>query len=281
MKKLDTRLYAYRADLADERLKGRVVAARYVAAVQRQICIPLAIVHTQPATDAVQVTQALLGETVSVFDLKNGWAWIQLADDGYVGYVQHEALSDAVLAPTHRVCVASTFLYPKTNLKSQPALPLSMNCKVCVVGEDEAYSRLATGGFVYSAHLSPLDAAQQDWVAVAELFLNTPYLWGGKGFHGMDCSGLVQVSMQSCGVAAPRDADMQEQALGNRLLVNDLDGLRRGDLVFWDGHVGIMADEALLVHANGHHMMVVREPLRDAIQRIAETGKPVTSIKRL
>lgn len=281
MTKLDPRLTAYRPDLADIALEGRVAADRFVAPRIMQVVEPVVSVHKAPRFDAMQLTQALLGERVKVFHEEEGWAWVQLSRDGYVGYVNGNALSAQINSPTHRVAVPSTFLYPEANLKTQPAVPVPLNSQVTVTGESGAYSRLANGRFVFSAHLVAADSFAEDFAAVAEMFRHVPYLWGGKSVQGLDCSGLVQVALEACGLEAPRDSDMQEESLGHKLMVNDLAGLRRGDLVFWKGHVGIMTDGETLLHANGHHMMVVAEPLRDAVERIARQYGQVTSVKRL
>ena len=281
MTKPDARLNAFRPDLADIALEGRVEADRFVSPRIMQVVEPVVSVHKAPRFDAMQLTQALLGEHVKVFDEQEGWAWMQLSRDGYVGYVNGNALSAQITAPTHRVAVTSTFLYPEANLKSQPAVQVPLNAQVTVKAESGAYSQLSNGRFVFSAHLVAAAAFAEDFVAVAEMFRHVPYLWGGKSVQGLDCSGLVQVALEACGVAALRDSDMQEEGLGQRLMVNDLEGLRRGDLVFWKGHVGIMTDGETLLHANGHHMMVVAEPLRDAVERIARQYGEVTSVKRL
>lgn len=281
MTKLDPRLSAYRTDLADIALEGRVAADRFVAPRIMQVVEPIVSVHKAPRFDAMQLTQALLGERVKVFHEEEGWAWVQLTRDGYVGYVNGNALSAQINSPTHRVAVPSTFLYPEANLKTQPAVPVPLNSQVTVTGESGAYSRLANGRFVFSAHLVAADSFAEDFAAVAEMFRHVPYLWGGKSVQGLDCSGLVQVALEACGLEAPRDSDMQEESLGHKLMVNDLAGLRRRDLVFWKGHVGIMTDGETLLHANGHHMMVVAEPLRDAVERIARQYGQVTSVKRL
>lgn len=281
MTKLDPRLSAYRTDLADIALEGRVAADRFVAPRIMQVVEPIVSVHKAPRFDAMQLTQALLGERVKVFHEEEGWAWVQLTRDGYVGYVNGNALSAQINSPTHRVAVPSTFLYPEANLKTQPAVPVPLNSQVTVTGESGAYSRLANGRFVFSAHLVAADSFAEDFAAVAEMFRHAPYLWGGKSVQGLDCSGLVQVALEACGLEAPRDSDMQEESLGHKLMVNDLAGLRRRDLVFWKGHVGIMTDGETLLHANGHHMMVVAEPLRDAVERIARQYGQVTSVKRL
>ena len=280
MTKLDPRLHAFRPDLADAALQGHVEAARFVEPRLMQVVEPVITVHKAPRFDAMQLTQALFGETVKLFAEEEGWAWVQLARDGYVGYVNGNALSPQVMPPTHRVAVPSTFMYPEASLKTQPAIPLTLNAQVTVASETGAFSRLANGRFVFTAHLKTVDEVESDYVSVAEMFRHVPYYWGGKSVHGLDCSGLVQLSLEACGKPALRDSDMQEATLGERLMVNDLDALKRGDLVFWDGHVGIMTDEKTLLHANGHHMMVVAEPLKEAVERIAARYGQLTSVRR-
>ena len=280
MTALDNRLNVFRPNLADARLRGRVEAEAFSDGLLMQVAAPIVPVHREPRADAMQLTQALLGETLRVFDMADGWAWVQLTADRYVGYVTASALSDEVTAPTHRVAVPSTLIYPKPNLKSQPAVPVTMNARVTVTGTEGAFAWLANDRFIYSAHLKPLSDNETDFTAVAGMFRHAPYYWGGKSVHGLDCSGLVQLALEACGQSCPRDSDMQE-SLGQPLLVNDLDTLARGDMVFWKGHVGIMTGSETLLHANGHHMMVVAEPLRDAIARIGATGSGVTHIRRL
>ena len=281
MTKLDARFHAYRPDLADLKLSGQVEASTFVAGVPAQIGSPIATLHRMPAADSMQITQALMGETCVAFERKNGWAWVQLGNDGYVGYVLEQELSHVLVQITHRVCVPSTFLYQKPNIKTQPAISFPMNAALGVKGFDGDFAEIASSGFIFAAHIVAANAREHDFVAVAEKYLNVPYLWGGKSSHGIDCSGLVQLALEACGTRSPRDSDMQEEQLGMRLMVNDLDGLKRGDLVFWDGHVGIMRDSENLLHANGHHMSTVLEPLKSAVARIAAKGHPITSIKRL
>ncbi len=277
----DKRLHAYREDLADAALAGRVEARRFVSPRPMRVIEPILPLYREPRFDAMQLTQALLGETVKLFDEQEGWAWVQLARDGYVGYVNANALGATGLAPSHRVAVPSTFLYPAANLKSQPALAVPLNAEVTVTEQQGAFSRLGDGRFVFSQHLQPVGVFEPDFVAVAERFLHVPYLWGGKSVQGLDCSGLVQLALEAAGVAAPRDSDMQEAALGSSIPHDDFSALRRGDLIFWDGHVGMMTDAVTLLHANGHHMMVVAEPLADAVERIASRYGRMTSVRRL
>jgi cell wall-associated NlpC family hydrolase len=276
MSSLDKRLFAVRLDLADARLKGRCDAAAFVEGVPAHCGVPVAGVFRAPADDAMQITQMLLGESLLMFEQKNGWAWVQLDGDSYVGYVREAALRDARAKRTHHVAVLSSHLYPKPDIKTQPAEAVPMMAQLCVTASEGDFYSLLSGQNIYHSHASTGFAS--DFVAVAEQFLHTPYLWGGKTVWGLDCSGLVQIALAACGVHAPRDSDMQEQGLGG-----DVTGrsLQRGDLVFWKGHVGIMQDGTSLLHANGHHMQVVSEPLQVAMERIAARGSVVTAMKRL
>ena len=279
----DKRLTLARPDLAAASLRGRVEAARYVEPQCDCVIAEVADVRQFPSPSAPLETQALRGEIVHVCEIDEGWAWGQLESDGYVGYLPAALLAPAGPAPTHRVQVLRTFLYPGPSMKLPVERALPLNARVCVSDITGAFARLGDEGFVWADHLAPLDRVEPDFVAVAERFVGVPYLWGGKSPLGLDCSGLVQTSLAAAGMAAPRDTDMQEQALGAPLPVNDdLGGLQRGDLVFWKGHVGIMRDAHVLLHANGHHMLVASEALRGAVERIRSSSfGAITSIRRL
>jgi cell wall-associated NlpC family hydrolase len=280
MADLDPRLHAFRPDLADVKLQDRVVANKFAAGVPMEVVVPIAPLHREASVTAMQTTQALFGERLLAFEIADDWIWGQLTRDGYVGYIAKTGVSQDLTSPTHRVSVPATFLYPLPDIKSQPPVSLPMNARLAIVESDEKFSKLANGRHVYTKHIRLLSETEADFVGVAEKFLHVPYYWGGKTSQGLDCSGLVQTALEACGTFSPRDTDMQETQLGQSVLINDLDGLRRGDLVFWNGHVGIMADQKTLLHANGHHMMTVKEPLSEAVARIAGTYGQVTSIRR-
>lgn len=277
MSMLDARLHAFRDDLADATLKGKVEAAHFTQGVPAQINVAVASVHKRPDEHSMQLTQALFGESCQVFERRDGWAWVQFTRDGYVGYVRETFLGEPSLKlRTHRIANVSTWHFSKSDLKAQPATTLYLNSEVVVTEVQGSYAHIAEGGAVFAGHLRTIDKNENDFVSVAERFLHTPYYWGGKTCAGIDCSGLVQVSLQACGIKAPRDSDMQENALGE--LVNNHANLQRGDLVFWPGHVGIMQSATQMIHSNGHFMMVTSEPLVNAIAR---SDKPVSSVRRL
>ncbi|MBM6578662.1 C40 family peptidase [Microvirga sp. BT689] len=279
----DRRITPVRTDLADERLRGQVQAERFTSGTVKRLITTFSPLHRHPSREAPVDTQAIFGESVTVYDEHEGWAWVQLHEDGYVGYLPGEALSEAGPEPTHKVCAVRTFVYPGPNLKLPYQSYLTLNSKVAVTETEGDYARLATGGWVFAAHLNELNAFDTDYVGVAERFLHTPYLWGGKTSLGIDCSGLAQTALTAAGIKAPRDSDMQERELGTPVEVtSDLSGLRRGDLVFWRGHVGLMMDETNFIHATGHSMTVMIEPLAVAEERIRlGSYGPISTIKRL
>ncbi len=280
--RLDPRRNAFRPDLADTRLAGRVEAQRYVSGRTAQVTRAQVPLRRQPIPLLGFDTEALFGETVRVFDEANGWAWVQLDSDGYVGYLPADTLTADVQPGTHQVRALGTFVYPEPDIKAPPILHLSINARLSVVDADLKFVRLRSGGFVIARHVAEIGRYERDIVEIAERLVGTPYLWGGKTRLGLDCSGLVQVSLQAAGIAAPRDSDMQQHELGASLPIEaGLDGLERGDIVFWNGHVGIMADGVILVHANAHHMAVVVETLPEAVSRIGSAGSAITAIKRI
>lgn len=278
---LDPRRNAFREDLADARLEGLVTAARFVEGRAGQVRVAIAPVFGVPDAGAALTTQLLFGETVRVFEEHEGWAWMQADADGYVGYVPASAIGRDVVTPTHRIAALSTPALARPELKSPPLVDLPMGARLAVEREENGFGALAIGAFVPMQHLVPIDARAADFVAIAGQFLGAPYLWGGRSRAGIDCSGLVQVAMQAVGFDAPRDTDMQQAEIGAPIeLGDDLGALRRGDLVFWRGHVGIMSDATTLLHANAHHMRVVAEPLAAAVERIKASGGEIVAVRR-
>ncbi|SEH67696.1 NlpC/P60 family protein [Methylobacterium sp. 275MFSha3.1] len=282
---LDPRLTPARPHVADLRLRDRVAAARYVAGTRRRVTVPSAPLRRAPAADAGLDTEALLGDAVDLYDTASGFAFVQLARDAYVGYLPAESLGPADPEPTHRVTALRTFLYPEPDLKRPVLGHLSLGARLAATGEAGAYLE-TPGGYVFARHCAPVEAREPDYAATAARLAGTPYLWGGRTSLGLDCSGLVQLCLDAAGLPCPRDADMQERALGQALTFDparpEVAGLRRGDFVFWRGHVGLMVDPETLIHANGHHMAVAAEPLAGAVARIAaHSFGAVTGIRRL
>ncbi len=288
MSTLDPRLHAYRADLAAESLRGQVGAPRYVAGRPAQVVRGIADVRRNPAASAPLDTQLLCGEQVTVYDEADGWAWVQNASDGYVGYVESAALGAEAQAPTHSVAVLRTFLYPEPSIKTPPLDCLSMTSPVTVVGTKGPFSevRLAapgSGGWIYSCHLAAAGAVVPDYLATARQFLGAPYLWGGRNSLGLDCSALVQLALARAGIPCLRDSYMQETTLGTAVPVDAGRCVpRRGDFIYSPGHVAMAWDEGTVLHATGHTMLVVIEPLADLLQRVmAESGGGFTAARRL
>jgi cell wall-associated NlpC family hydrolase len=278
----DKRLTPARPDLAAKYLEGKVEAARFVAGEEFEIFDGIAPVRREPFSGAALDTQALKGERVTIYDrTSEGWAWGQLSGDGYVGWLPDLALYRPGPAMTHKVTALRTFAFPGPSIKLPPVDTLPMGARIAVVGMKDAFAVTSEGHYLPVSHVAVVDALEPDFVAVAERFVGTPYLWGGKSSLGIDCSGLVQIALTAAGTGCPRDSDMQEAGLGRALPDADTETLQRGDLIFWKGHVAIVRDTETIVHANAHHMATAIENTGDAIARIAAAGSVVTSVKRL
>ncbi|MBB4194032.1 cell wall-associated NlpC family hydrolase [Rhizobium aethiopicum] len=282
MTMLDRRLHAYRPDLAEAGLEGKVEASRFVEGAAARVALPVAALRPEPELARGIDTELLLGEDVTVFDRADGWCWVKAASDGYVGYLKAEALAQTGPAPTHIVTVQRTFLYPEPELRKPHRAILSMGSRVHVAGEAEVrgnhYVVLTDGTAIFARHVQPIGALDgADYVAIAARFLETPYLWGGRSGLGIDCSGLIQLAMLMTGRSAPRDADMQAAGLGEPI---DRSEIRRGDLVFWKGHVAIFEDPQTILHANGHSMTVARENFESAVERIGSLYQRPTGYRR-
>lgn len=262
----DLRLTLARPDLASLALEGSVRATRFEATKTMRLVIPAAAVRAAPSVDAEQLDQLLFGELFEVLEIEDGFAWGQAARDGYVGWVEAGGLSARPLEPTHRVTALRSFSYLEPSIKAPSRGPFSLNALVTATETSGALTRIEGGGWMPSAHLSPIGAAFVDPIKIAERFVGTPYLWGGRDSVGIDCSGLVQQAFYAAGLACPRDTDLQA------VMGAPVERTARGDLVFWRGHVGLMLDNARLLHANAHHMAVAVEPLAEAVARISANG---------
>jgi cell wall-associated NlpC family hydrolase len=278
---LDPRINAYRPDLADSSLRGEVTAARYVEPMLRQCVRGVVPMLAEPNPNARQTSQVRYGEFVDVFEFgANGMAWVQNRTDRYVGYIPTEGvLTDTIANLSHRLTALRSFVYPEPDLKSPPMDELTLGAHLHLRGGQGNFTELASGGFVFTKHIaSAPDTVATDYIFTAGRMLGAPYLWGGRTPKGIDCSGLVQLTLDMAGFDVPRDSDQQREAFGHPLPCHWRDMVwKRGDVVFFPGHVGIMTGTDHMIHANAFAMAVTVEPLQSVVERgveILAMGKP-------
>jgi cell wall-associated NlpC family hydrolase len=262
----DARTLLARDDLADAALEGLVRARRFAPTIIHHCLAPVTAIRREPAPAAEQLDQLVFGEGFRLLEAGGGWGWGQAERDGYVGHVWLADLARGALLPTHRVSALRAYAFSRPDIKARPLGLYTLNALVAAGDEEGRFIKAEGSGWFAREHLAPIGLVESDPASVAERFVGAPYQWGGRESLGLDCSGLVQQSLYACGRACPRDSDMQA-ALGQPVAPG---ALRRGDLVFWAGHVAMMLDGERLIHANAFHMQVMIEPLAEAMARIGE-----------
>ncbi|WP_103334292.1 C40 family peptidase [Pseudotabrizicola formosa] len=271
---MDRRITPFSGRFALPSLRGQVEAT-FTEGEAATVKLPIADLLAHPG--GARDRQLLMGDAVTVIDLRDNHAFVQAAKDGYCGWLKASAIGPATPA-THWVAARSSHLYARPKVQAAELEALPFGARLTVSRLDGSFAE-TPHGYVPLTHLRSVNDRPDDPVAVAESLVGAPYLWGGNSAVGIDCSGLVQTAMLACGLACPGDSD-QQQSLGQDLADNI--PLQRGDLIFWAGHVAWVADTRRILHANGHTMTVAFEPIAEAITRIlAQDGGPVTARRRI
>jgi hypothetical protein len=270
---LDPRLNAYRDDLADARLRGVAAAPCYVEGQPAWVIAGRTAVQAKPPQQTETVTFCHYGEELRVFDTTEHYAWCQSLFDGYVGYVDAWDIElGPPPTPTHYVATTGCYAYEAPDLRSPMTGFLPRHSAVTVartglVTRGTEYAWIDIAGHVPLACLSEQPPRSPSLVDAAALYLGCPYLWGGRSFLGIDCSGLVQSAFRDLGIRVPRDTDMQCEAIGAAVSAGRVADLRRGDLLYLPGHVLIYAGNGAVIHADGAGMMVRRDGLAGLMRK--------------
>ena len=265
----DPREYAYKAGLAADYMRGLIGSQKFVVGKMFQVKINVASLKKSPDQSSEQVSELLFGEEIIIYEIVNAWAWGQSQTDGYVGYVSMDHISSKVQENTHEVTALRAFVYRQPDIKAPTITCLSMSSQLSITHSKGLFAHIENLGWIFEKSIRALGGIESDFVSVAQKFTGTPYLWGGRSSFGIDCSGLVQLSLRGVGVLCPRDTDQQASSVGSP--INDeITKLLRGDLIYMNGHVAIMVDPNTILHANAFHMSVEHESLDGFLSRLKQ-----------
>lgn len=273
---LDRRVNAVRGDIADLALAGTLFAPHYARPMPRICTARHQMLRAAPSSTAAGISQILRGEGFAVVDISGGWAWGYTVHDHYVGYLPVSALGEEA-APTHIVDQRAALIFTAADPRSPLRGVLPMGARF--PAESEGDFLKTPDGYVHHRHATPIGSVTADPATLAERLVGMPYLWGGRGGDGIDCSGLVQIAFGLAGTALSRDSDQQLAMAGKDIAPDS--PLLRGDLIFLPDHVAMMIDAENIIHANGHAMAVAIEPLAEMLARYAQNGDAVLARRRL
>ena len=273
---MDPRLTPANEIVACFTLKGKINHSNFVEAKNYQVNVPFVDLLGSP--NGKRNRQLIYGSKVKYFSAAKGWAFIQNTYDSYVGYVPESTIASET-QKTHIVTapLAHVFMEPNIKSKNIEILPLAAR----VSGEVLENGFLETElGWISVLQLKRKTEISKDPVEVSKLLQNAPYLWGGNTTLGIDCSGLIQISLLLCGIDCPGDSDQQMNTLGQNIDIGS--PRKKGDILFWKGHVAWALNESQILHANAYHMATVIEEANEAIERIKkQDNNSVIAHKRL
>ena len=275
----DPREYAYKAGLAADYMRGLIRSPKFLVGEVFQVKINVTSLKKSAGQSSEQVSELLFGEEIIIYEILNGWAWGQSQTDGYVGYVSMDHISCELQENTHEVTALRAFVYKQPDIKAPTITCLSTASQLSITHSKGLFAYIENLGWIFEKSIRTLGGVESDFVSVAQKFTGTPYLWGGRSSFGIDCSGLVQLSLRRVGVLCPRDTDQQVSSVGSP--INDeITKLLRGDLIYVNGHVAIMVDPHTILHANAFHMSVELESLEVFLSRLKQDNIHIAQMRR-
>ena len=223
-------------------------------------------IYKKPSTRSEVTSQILYGEKFKILSKNKGWIYIRTIFDNYIGYIKNKNYTKNFIS-THKVAVLKTIIIDKSS-KKKKYLPFAS--KISIIRERKNTVEYEKNKWIKKNDVKKIKYIEKNYLKIFKLFLKTKYTWGGKTHEGIDCSALLQLFFYFNNKFYPRDTN--EQIKYSKKIIKKKK-FKKGDIIFWKGHVAICINSKKLIHAYGPEKKVVIMPIKETIKKISKTAK--------
>ncbi len=228
---------------------------------------PLSNIHKKPNAFSEVTSQILYGEKFKIISKNKSWIKIKVSFDNYTGYIKNkDYIKDH--QPTHKIFTLKANIYNKQKNKTKNFLPFAS--RISIIHENKKFIEFEKNKWIKKKDIKKINHIEKDYLKVLKMFLKIKYLWGGKTYRGIDCSAILQLFFYYNNKFYPRDTkdQIKYSAKKNRSKV-----FKKGDIIFWKGHVAVCINAQKLIHAYGPEKKVLIMNIKETINRIERTAK--------
>ena len=237
----------------------------------------LSSIYKKPSKTSEVISQIIYGEKFDIISKKKNWLKIKTSFDNYIGYIKNENYVDN-FKPTHKIFVLKASIFDEKKRRTKKFL--TFVSKISIIQESKKFVEFEKGKWIKKNNIKKISYIEKDYLKILKLFLNTKYVWGGRTYKGIDCSAILQLIFYYNNKFYPRDTKDQIRYSKKNIKKNIL---KKGNIIFWKGHVAICINSKKLIHAYGPKKKVLIMPITETIDRIERTTKliikKVSSIK--
>ena len=228
---------------------------------------PLSNIYKKPNAFSEVTSQILYGEKFKIISKNKNWIKIKVSFDNYTGYIKNKYYTKDH-QPTHKIFTLKANIYNKQKNKTKNFLPFAS--RISMINENKKFVEFEKDKWINKKDIKKINHIEKDYLKVLKMFLKIKYLWGGKTYRGIDCSAILQLFFYYNNKFYPRDTkdQIKYSAKKNRSKV-----FKKGDIIFWKGHVAVCINAQKLIHAYGPEKKVLIMNIKETINRIERTAK--------